>query len=142
MFYSCVMSLCQNRHMASILCFAAGAAVALVLLPAAGPSRSTGSGLYGTVRKGPVMPVCQIGVPCDAAVQMKLIAFSTARSSGETMETDQEAIRTDKHGRYRIALAPGFYEVRSVAKIGMTKLPKPHAVHIRTGHWDKINLFF
>ena len=51
-------------------------------------------------------------------------------------------VRTDKQGRYRIALPAGYYQVRSTVKIGLTKLPKPHSVHVRAGHWDKINLFF
>ena len=37
---------------------------------------------------------------------------------------------------------PGIYDMRAMKKVGMTKLPKPHAVHVRRGHWDRINLFF
>ena len=120
--------------MASILRLAAGAAVALVLLPAAATGGSTGSGLYGTVTKGPITPVCQIGVPCDAPVRAMLV-FSQSRR-------EVARIRSTEQGRYRISLAPGFYDVRTTVKIGLTKLPKPHAVHVRGGHWDKINLFF
>src|SRR5579859_1086323 len=139
MSYTSVTSLCKNRHMASILRIAAGAAVALVLLPTAGPSGATGTGLYGTVRKGPVKPVCQIGVPCDAPAQVTLI-FSSMASSPTS--TQQLRVKTDKQGRYRIALPAGYYQVRSTVKIGLTKLPKPHAVHVRAGNWDKISFFF
>ena len=125
--------------MATILRIAAGAAVALVLLPVAGPGGATGSGLYGTVRKGPVKPVCQAGVPCDAPAQVTLV-FGRLASSPTSVQPIR--VRTDKQGRYRIALAPGYYQVRSTVKIGLTKLPKPHSVHVRAGHWDKINLFF
>ncbi len=121
--------------MASILRIAAGAAAALALLPVAGPSSATGSGLYGAVRKGPVKPVCQIGVPCDAPVAKTMLVFSKA---GQTVAR----VRSTTAGTYRIALAPGYYDVRATVKIGLTKLPRPHAIHVRAGHWDKINLFF
>ena len=127
--------------MASILRAGAGLAAALALLPAAGPNGATGSGLYGTVRKGPVTPVCQQGVPCDAPARVTLV-FSRATSSNRTMGTGQILVRPDKKGRYRIALDPGFWDIRAMVKVGMSALPKPHSVHVRRGHWDRINLFF
>jgi hypothetical protein len=120
--------------MSSILRVGAALSAALALLPAAAPSGATGSGLYGTVRKGPVMPVCRQGVPCDAPAKLTLV-FSGA---GDVVAR----VRTTASGRYRIALAPGFYEIRSTVKVGTAKLPRPHAVHVRRGHWDRIDLFF
>jgi len=122
--------------MASILRIAAGAAVALVLLPAAAPTGATGSGLYGTVRKGPVKPVCQVGVPCDAPVTKTMLVF--VRSG---FQLEGANVRSTAQGTYRIALPPGYYTVRATVKIGLTKLPRPHAIHVRAGHWDKINFF-
>ena len=127
--------------MASILRLGASAAVALVLLTAAASGGATGSGLYGTVRKGPVTPVCQQGVPCDAPAQLTLV-FTRTNPDGTTQSTQKWRVRSTAQGKYRIALDSGFYTVRSAVKIGMTKLPKPHAVHVRAGHWDRINLFF
>jgi hypothetical protein len=121
--------------MAPILRIAAAAAAALVLLPAGTSGGTTGSGLYGTVRKGPVKPVCQAGVPCDAPVARTMLVFSKAG-------TEVARVRATAQGTYRIALAPGYYDVRATVKIGVTRLPKPHAVHVRAGHWDRINLFF
>ena len=92
--------------MFSVFRFAAVAAAAAALLPVGGSASTTGSGLYGSVRKGPVMPVCQQGVPCDAPAQIMLV-FSRSTAFGDTMETKQVAIKSDKNGRYRIALAPG-----------------------------------
>jgi hypothetical protein len=120
--------------MASILRLGASVAAALVLLPAAAPTGATGSGLYGIVKKGPVRPVCSIDQPCDAPAQLTLV-FS---EDGKVVAR----VKSNEKGKYRIALAPGFYDVRSTVKIGVTKLPKPHAVHVRAGHWDKINLYF
>jgi len=127
--------------MAPILRLGAGVAVALVLLPAAGSGGASGSGLYGTVRKGPVTPVCQQGVPCDAPAQLTLV-FTRTSPAGTFQSAQKWRVRSTEQGKYRIALDPGFYTVRSTVKIGMTKLPKPHAVHVRVGHWEKINLFF
>ncbi len=127
--------------MAPVLRLSAAVAVALVLLPAGGSGGSTGSGLYGSVRKGPVMPVCQQGVPCDAPAQVTLV-FSRSTAFGGTAHSDPISVRSNKSGRYRIALAPGYYDVQTTKKIGTTKLPKPHAVHVRKGHWDKIDFSF
>src|SRR2546428_14181057 len=101
-------------------------AAALLVLPAAS-SGTTGSGLYGVVRKGPITPVCRQGVPCDAPVRVTLV-FTRGSSDGGTTITFA-AVRSNSNGRYRIALDPGFYTVRSTVKIGLTKLPKPHAGH-------------
>jgi hypothetical protein len=127
--------------MASILRLGASVAVALALLPAGATVGATGSGLYGTVRKGPVRPVCSASEPCDAPAQVTLSFTRTFRSDGGGAIT-YATVRSDKQGRYRIALSPGYYQVRSTAKIGMTRLPKPHAIHVRAGRWDKIDLFF
>ena len=121
--------------MATMLRIAAGAAAVLVLLPAATSGGATGSGLYGTVRRGPVKPVCQAGVTCDAPVTKTMLVFS---KSGKEIAR----VRSTAQGTYRIALQPGYYDVRATVKIGVTKLPKPHAIHVRRDHWDKIDLFF
>jgi hypothetical protein len=120
--------------MASILRIAVGVGIAFSLTPVLGPSGATGSGLYGTVKKGPVRPVCSIDQPCDAPAQLTLVFSEDGKVVARVTSTEK--------GKYRIALAPGFYDVRSTVKVGLTKLPKPHAVHVRGGHWDKINLYF
>ncbi len=127
--------------MAPILRLGAGVAVALVLLPVAGSGGAAGTGLYGTVKKGPVRPVCQQGVPCDAPAQVTLV-FTRTSPDGTFQSAQKWRVRSTEQGKYKIALDPGFYTVRSTLRIGMTKLPRPHAVHVRAGHWDRINLFF
>jgi hypothetical protein len=86
------------------------------------------------VKKGPITPVCRVGVPCDAPVQVTLVFSRGGREVAR--------VRTTEKGRYRIGLEPGFYDVRSSVRIGIQKQPKPHALHVRPGHWDRINLFF
>jgi hypothetical protein len=128
--------------MASILRLAAGTAVFLALLvPVAASGGSTGSGLYGTVKKGPITPVCSVDKPCDAPAQVTLV-FTRTTPDGLVQSRETWRVRSTEQGKYRLALEPGFYLVRSTVKIGLTKLPKPHAVHVRAGHWDRINLFF
>jgi hypothetical protein len=113
-------------------------AAALLLLPAA--SAGTGNGLYGIVKKGPVTPVCRVGVPCDAPAQVTL-TFSSGGSSAWAKLTYQVKLRTDTHGRYRTALPPGFYTVSTGRPSEVGRPIKPHAVHVRAGHWDKIDFF-
>jgi hypothetical protein len=108
-------------------------AAALLLLPTASPG-TTGSGLYGIVKKGPITPVCRVGVPCDAPAEVTLVFSRAGREIARA--------RSSKRGYYRLALEPGFYDVRSSVRIGIQKLPKPRAVHVRSGHWDRINFFF
>jgi hypothetical protein len=108
-------------------------ASALLLLPAAS-SGTTGSGLYGVIRKGPISPVCRAGVPCDAPVKTTLVFSRAGRVTAR--------VRSTGKGRYRVALKPGFYQVRSSERIGIGRLPRPHALHVRTGRWDRIDLFF
>jgi hypothetical protein len=109
------------------------AAVALVLLPAASRA-GTSSGLYGIVKKGPVTPVCRVAVPCDAPVSVTLV-FSRGGA-------DVAVVRSTRQGRYPIALTPGYYTIRSAKRVGISSIPRPRAVHVRGGHWDKINIFF
>jgi hypothetical protein len=105
----------------------------LLQLPAASAG-TTASGLYGVVKKRPVTPVCSVDIPCDAPVEVTLVFSRGGREVAR--------VRSSETGRYRIGLTPGFYDVRSSVRIGIQKLPKPHAVHVRAGHWDRINLFF
>jgi hypothetical protein len=125
---------------------AAVAALALGLLVSSS-SGSTGSrsGLYGTVTKGPVRPVCRQGASCDAPVSVTLVfARFTSSSTAHTASLGVEwsSVRPDRQGHYRVALGPGIWTVKAKVKVGMSRLPKPHDIHVRAGHWDRIDLFF
>ena len=114
-------------HLAAVL--AASGALAAAAAGAASPN-----GLYGVVTKGPTQPVCRVGEPCTAPVQVTLV-FS--RPGHPALRR-----RSAANGAYRIALPPGYYTVRSVEKIGFSQTPRPAKVHVRTGHWDKLNFVF
>lgn len=108
----------------AILVMAVGLALA-ASASAAAPS----SGLHGTVLRGPITPVCKVGVPCDAPAAGVTLTFSRA---GVVRQT-----KTDQQGAYRIALPPGAYSVRTSSKpFGAT--PRPARVHVRAGHSDRI----
>ena len=98
------------------------------------PSAATGTpAASGAASAGPLSSsACRPN--SDAPAHVTLV-FSRAGHEVERVHSTQT-------GRYRIALAAGFYDVRSVEKIGFRRLPTPHALHVRAGHWDKINLFF
>jgi hypothetical protein len=90
------------------------------------------SGLHGVVHMGPTMPVCRVGEPCTAPVQVTLVFrnMHTARA----LRT-----RSNRQGGYRIALGAGYYTVTTVERIGITRNIRPRAVHVRRGHDDRID---
>lgn len=88
------------------------------------------AGFHGTVTKGPTMPVCRVGQPCSAPAQVTLLF----RRAGHTYRT-----RSTTTGAYRITLAPGYYTVSTVERIGITPNLRPHAVHVRRAHNDRLD---
>lgn len=84
-----------------------GVAMAVVLLGATacgGPASPTpATGLTGVVRRGPITPVCQVDVPCDAPF-----------SAGFTVEQGRTSVarfRSDAEGRFTVHVQPGAYIV-------------------------------
>ena len=59
------------------------------------------TGLTGTVMRGPVTPVCQVNVPCDAP----FAASFEVRQNTRRVAT----FRSDAEGRFTVRLAPGTY---------------------------------
>src|SRR5436305_659141 len=108
--------------------------VALIaaILAYTAPATTLSSGLYGIVRKGPNMPVCHTDVPCDAPAQITLLFMhgSTVVARG----------RSAADGRYRIAIPPGYYAVKTQPRIGFGVF-RPLNVHVRVGHFDRLNFF-
>jgi hypothetical protein len=88
------------------------------------------SGLQGVVTKGPTAPVCRVGQPCSAPARVTLVF----RRGGRTFRT-----RSAADGRYRITLAPGYYTVTTVERIGIGRNIRPHAVHVRRAHVDRLD---
>jgi hypothetical protein len=95
--------------------------------------RTARSGLYGTVRRGPTMPVCRQGQPCDAPAKVTLV-FS--RDGAEVART-----RSSAKGSYRLALGPGLYSVRTTGATRIGRGLRPARVRVRPGRFDRIDFF-
>ena len=100
--------------------------VATLASPAAAKPRG---GLYGTVTRGPVSPVCRVGVPCNEPAARA--TFLLIRK-GATIK-----VRTDAAGHYRARLAPGRYTV-STGNWGPGGI-KPSSVVVPAAHFARVN---
>ena len=109
----------------------AGPLLAVALAAPAATASLPNSGLYGVVRKGPTRTVCQVGVPCDAPAEVTLVF---ARGGAEVGRT-----RSGPDGSYRIRLASGYFTVRTLERLGITRNIRPANVHVRAGHFDKLD---
>ena len=107
-------------------------AVAAAVIGSAAPATTLSNGLYGVVRKGPIMPVCRNDVPCDAPAQVMLLFM---RGSSVVARG-----RSAADGRYRIEIPPGYYAVKTQPRIGFGAI-RPLKVHVRVGHLDRLNFF-
>ena len=105
---------------------ALAAAAAALALPATASPRG---GLYGTVTRGPVSPVCRVGVPCDEPAARA--TFLLIRK-GTTIK-----VHTDAAGKYRVRLAPGRYTV-SKGNWGPGGI-KPSSIVVPAAHFARVN---
>jgi hypothetical protein len=60
--------------------------------------------LHGVVTRGPITPVCQVGIPCSAPAVGAVLLFS---QRGQIVAH----VRTRSGGRYSVRLAAGAYTV-------------------------------
>ena len=67
------------------------------------PTAPSDTGLVGTVVRGPVQPVCQVNVPCDAPFS----ASFTVRQGDRVVAT----FHSDSLGHFDVRLAGGTYVV-------------------------------
>src|SRR3954454_16316849 len=88
------------------------------------------TGLHGTVSKGPTTPVCRVGTPCSAPAQVTLLFQRAGRTT---------RVHTTATGTYTARLAPGYYTVKTVERIGITPNIRPQRVHVRAGHLDRLD---
>jgi hypothetical protein len=63
------------------------------------------TGLFGTVTRSPITPVCRVGQPCSAPAPGVTLVFLRGG-------TKVASVVTTKTGTYRVRLAPGSYTVR------------------------------
>ena len=94
---------------------------------ASAPPR-VGTGISGSVRRGPIRPVCVAGLPCDAPAAGVLVEIDSGR-------TVVARLRTAKDGRFLLRAPPGTYVVRVVAKRAA-----PVMVRVRAGFFSRVSL--
>jgi len=90
------------------------------------------SGLRGVVTRSPITPVCMEGVPCSAPAKNTLLVFFRRERSVRT--------RTDRVGRYRVALAPGSWSVRTATVPRIGSGIEPHTVRVFAARFRVVNL--
>jgi hypothetical protein len=87
-----------------------------------------GTGISGSVRRGPVRPVCVAGVPCDGPAAGVVVEIDSGRSA-------VVRLRTGTDGRFLARVPPGTYTVRVVAKRAA-----PVIVRVRAGAFSRVSL--
>ena len=108
------------------------AALGLVPLGATSADAVAPSGLRGLVTRSPIMPVCREGVPCsEPAKNTSLVFFRTGRSV---------RTRTDGTGHYRIALAPGWWNVRTTGPLQIGSGINPSRARVFAARFRVVNL--
>lgn len=104
----------------------------LVALGATSAHAIAPSGLRGLVTRSPIVPVCMEGVPCSApAKNTPLVFFRTGRSV---------RTRTDGTGHYRVALAPGWWNVRRARPLQIGSGISPSRVRVFAARFRVVNL--
>ncbi len=94
----------------------------------AAPPPRVGTGIVGSVRRGPIRPVCVAGLPCDGPAAGVLVEIDFGR-------TAVTRLRTGKDGRFLVHEPPGTYVVRVVAKSAA-----PVVVRVRAGVLTRVAL--
>jgi hypothetical protein len=108
------------------------AALAAVVAASSAGATTTPSGLRGLVTRGPIMPVCVAGQPCDAPAKNVTLVFSRY---GRVV---RRATTTDR-GRYRVRLAPGLYAVRLAPKPSIGRGLEPVRVRVVRAHFRRLD---
>jgi hypothetical protein len=101
--------------------------VALLSTADASGATASRSGLRGTVLIDPASPLCKPGSPCTQPAAHTLLKFwRKGRLVANT--------RTDRRGRYRIALRPRTYTVTSTGTAPL----KPARITVATGRYRRV----
>lgn len=106
-------------------------ALALAVLGTASAHALPASGLRGLVTRSPITPVCMQGVPCSAPAKDTPLIFFRA---GKVVKT-----RTGSTGRYRIALTPGKWNVRTAGAPRIGSIITPRVVTVLSGRFRVVN---
>jgi hypothetical protein len=98
--------------------------------PPGPPLPASGTGLIGYVSRGPVSPVCRVGVPCFRPAQV-ILRFGRRQAVAVRVSTRPTGV-------YRVVLKPGTYTV-SVAGAGRLGRLRPSVVTVPASGWKRVN---
>jgi len=112
-------------------CVSLIAALELAALGATPAQAVAPSGLHGHVTRSPIIPVCIQGVTCSAPAKDTQLVFLRL---GKRVRT-----RTDGTGRYRVALAPGWWKVSTAAIRRIGSGISPHSVRVFAARFRVVN---
>lgn len=96
--------------------------------PTAPPRPRVGTGILGSVRRGPIRPVCVAGLPCDGPAAGVLVEIDSGRAV-------VARLRTASDGKFLARVPPGTY----VARV-MAKRTAPVVVRVRAGAFSRVTL--
>jgi hypothetical protein len=108
------------------------AALGLAALAATSAEATAPSGLRGLVTSSPIMPVCMEGVPCSGPAKNTPLVFFR---KGKKVST-----RTDTTGHYRVALAPGWWNVRTATPLRIGSGISPRSIRVFAGRFRVVHL--
>jgi hypothetical protein len=108
------------------------AALELATLGATSAHGTAPSGLRGLVTRSPMTPVCMQGVPCSAPARNTRLIFFRKGMSVRT--------RTDGTGHYRVALAPGWWNVKTAGPLRIGSGLSPRSVRVFHARFRVVNL--
>ena len=99
---------------------------------ALGSAAAGSSGIGGVLYRGPVTPVCRVGVPCDAPAPGVTLVFTRAGHAYR--------VRTGQGGRFSIALRPGIYAARIVPTPRIGSGLTPRTIRVPVAGWARVRL--
>jgi hypothetical protein len=113
---------------------ALGVLVALTLGGGSAGGGTATTGLRGLVKRGPIMPVCRIGVPCDEPARGVKLKFSR---SGKVVAT----ATTNQRGWYRVTLRAGRYSVSTTRRAAPETSIQPRLATVAAGRMKRRDFF-
>jgi hypothetical protein len=114
----------------------ASVAVVAVAGGAAQATAQQATGLTGTVKRGPITPVCRIGTPCYAPYRGTLV-FTPLNAEQQSLSPVRT--QTQQDGDYRVRLDPVRYRVTTPRATRFGGLVKPSPVRVLQGSMRRVN---
>jgi hypothetical protein len=89
--------------------------------------------LHGTITRGPITPVCQVGKPCNEPMAGAVLVF---RRNGIAARA-----RSDAKGHYSVRLRLGTYTVSMAVRPKIGSGVKPQAIRLSRAVSTRIDFF-